>query len=137
MNEQPTLSRTWKRPEVHVVFARLSMDSADPIVAVVDSESEVDTLRRFFSRNHPEVEITWNNYEILGEGEPGETIHLATEFSFLNPVVLGAYASFRDAYARVLKEIEGGRDSSFVRVQTFWMGDLVNGEPWCEDPDSE
>lgn len=120
-----------------MVFARISKVSADPIVAVVDSESEVHILRRFFARNHPEVEITWNDYQVLGEGDSGETVHLATEDTFLNPSVLGAYASFRDAYARVLKEVEGGRDSSFVRVQTFWIGDLVDGEPWHEDPDSE
>lgn len=133
MMNEPTLSKTWTRPEVQVVFARTSPDSPDPIVSVVADESEVALIERYFTLKHPNVEISWHGYKISGSEESGEVVHLVTEFTLQNPVVLAVFASIQDASARVDEEIREGRPTTFVRVQTFRLGTLVAGAPWEVD----
>lgn len=113
------------------------MQSADPIVAVVDCEQEVASVNRLFSMKHPEVDITWSDHRVVGEKGSGSMIYLVTEFTRRNPVVVAAYASLDDALNRVQSEIKGGRDISFVRVQSYQMGEIVSGTPWLDDPEAD
>lgn len=135
MRLESSLSKTWTPPTIEVVFARTSIQTADPIITVLDQESQVAIVQEFFRQTHPEVEITWSDHKIEGPGSTGDTIHLVTQVSVDSPVVIGAFTKKKDARAMVNREIIKGSPRSFVRVQSFKIGIIVPGTPWLADVD--
>lgn len=93
-------------------------------------EAEISIVEAYFSTRWPEVEISWMDYEVHGSEVSGDTIHLVTEFTPENPVVVAAFSNRREAKARRVLEAPRWRSINEVRIQSFLVGVIMPGTPW-------
>lgn len=90
---------------VEVVFARSSLGSSDPIVAVLSSEEEVLKLRLELLNRWPELDVTWSSHVVRGAPLHFDgVVHFVTQCGLLSPVVVDAFAWAPDAVRLAFKE---------------------------------
>lgn len=124
---------------VFVVFARTSMESVDPIIAVLPNKEEVLKLRERFKEQWPGVEVNWMSCQIKGADPHFDgTVHFVTECGVLSPVVVAAFVSPDEAMR--LKTSMDEPDSLFhdyVKIRSLPIGWRAPGQPWLAVEDDD